>query len=341
MDPKKDSLAKKTGKDTAIEQNQSSQIVAPPTQQIKKMSDGFSGEIAGLIQLSGTIDLNPKQKEALFSAAKDEDIEIRPDGLIYLPWMEYVTRLRDVFGMRWALIPEGLPKQGPGGNSIMWGFWLILDGKPYGYAIGEQEYFPNNPAMSWSDACEGAKSNALMRLCKGVGISLELWRPSFIREWKKKHATYVWKDVQTQWGVKRKQIWSKKESEKDIEEKEEIMPDKEKIQEAVPEAKKEQKNPPDQPKTKNGRKTNSPPQTVDPLAQLKVEVRSHVETLVEEYERDEADLLDAIRNRIQEMFGILRGNIPGDLSEKELAMVLKGLKLTIEDEKQKKEIGGF
>jgi len=69
---------------------------------------------------------------------------------------------------------------------------MLIDGKLAGFAIGEQKYQPNNATMSWGDACEGAKSNALMRLCKGLGIGLELWRPSFIRKWKEANAeTYI------------------------------------------------------------------------------------------------------------------------------------------------------
>jgi hypothetical protein len=42
--------------------------------------------------------------------------------------------------------------------------------------------------MNYTDACEGAKSNALMRLCKEIGIGLELWNPQFINSWKSRFA---------------------------------------------------------------------------------------------------------------------------------------------------------
>jgi len=115
--------------------------------------------------------------------------------------MEYVTRLRNAFGMNWSIIPQGMPKLNE--NLIRWGFWLIVRGSLMGYAIGEQEYHPGNATMSYTDACEGAKSNALMRLCKGVGISLELWKPSFIREWKLKYAeTYTDNKSKLRWRKK-------------------------------------------------------------------------------------------------------------------------------------------
>src|SRR3990167_7478215 len=148
-----------------------------------------------LIPTAGTIELTDEQKNNLYAPVDEALVEIRPDGLVYLPWMEYVTRLRKTFGLQWAIIPHGAPKAH--GNYILWPFWMVIQGKLVAYAMGEQEYQPANRTMTWGDACEGAKSNALMRLCKNMGISLELWQPSFIRAWKSKHAeTYEKKNRQ-------------------------------------------------------------------------------------------------------------------------------------------------
>ncbi len=143
-------------------------------------------EMTKLIPHAGTIEINEEQKKILFAPVDPESVEIRPDGLVYLPWMNYVERLRDAFGIGWAIIPKDMPKLQQ--NHMYWPFYLMIQGKLAGFAIGEQEYQPNNRNMSYSDASEGAKSNALMRLCKGIGISLELWKPSFIRAWKAKYA---------------------------------------------------------------------------------------------------------------------------------------------------------
>jgi len=169
-------------------------------------------QITSLIPLAGTIELTPEQEKILYAPVVDEQVEIRPDGLIYLPWMEYVTRLRKSFGMSWTLIPYGPPKKL--GNFIHWAFWLIIKGKPYGFAVGEQQYFEND-RMTYGDALEGAKSNALMRLCKGLGISLELWQPEFRRKWMPKYAeTYLGtypdgKPMLDKQG-KQKTLWRKK-----------------------------------------------------------------------------------------------------------------------------------
>lgn len=140
-----------------------------------------------LIPTVGTIETTKEQQEILFASVDPEKVEIRPDGLIYLPWMEYATRLRNAFKTNWGLVGAGMPYRE--GIHIYWPHYLIIQGKlSSGPAIGQQEYYPNNPKMTWGDACEGAKSNALMRLCKGLGISLELWQPKFIKDWIKKYA---------------------------------------------------------------------------------------------------------------------------------------------------------
>lgn len=177
-------------------------------------------EIEKLIPIAGTIELTEEQKKILFAPVDPDTVEIRPDGLIYLPWMEYVTRLRNAFGVSWTILPKGNPSLKD--NYIYWGFYLIIQGKPAGFAIGEQEYHPNNPTMTYGDAIEGAKSNALMRLCKGLGISLELWKPSFIRAWKEKYAECypaTWPDGRPKLdrNGKQKMEWKRKDR-KEVEE---------------------------------------------------------------------------------------------------------------------------
>ena len=149
-----------------------------------------------LIPFAGTIEIMEEQKKILFAPVNPESVEIRSDGLVYLPWMEYVSRLRDAFGISWAIIPYGMAK--PVEGFLYWPFYLMIQGKLAGFAVGEQEYPPpGNQRMTYGDATEACKSNALMRLCKGIGISLELWKPSFIRDWKTKYAESfpaVWPD---------------------------------------------------------------------------------------------------------------------------------------------------
>lgn len=172
--------------------------------QVKELND-FSEQVDQFVQNAGTLKLTQKQIEILYAPVNEEDVEIRPDGLIYLPWMEYVTRLRNAFGLSWAMVPQGKPKVQ--GNHVVCGYHLVIDGRWAGFAYGECEYQPNNKTMTYGDVLEGVKSNALMRLCKGLGISLELWKPSFVRSWKEKYAeTYEGKN----WKDEKRILWRRK-----------------------------------------------------------------------------------------------------------------------------------
>ncbi len=199
------------------------EIVVQETTPMQSLQlNDFDKEIEKLIPTCGTVELTEQQREALFRPVNEQDIEIRPDGLIYLPWVEYVSRLKEAFGLNWAIVPQGMPKHN--GDYLIWGFYLIIQGKLAGFAIGEQEYNEDNTYMTWGDACEGAKSNALMRLCKGIGISLELWKPSFVHAWKEKHAESYWGT--DKYGRKRK-FWKKKISGQLEEKKEDNSQEKE------------------------------------------------------------------------------------------------------------------
>lgn len=72
-------------------------------------------------------------------------------------------------------------------------------------AQGENQYFSLEALPA---AVEGCKSNALMRCCKDVGIASELWDPNFIREFRAKHAEYVW--VEHIVSKKKRQIWNRR-----------------------------------------------------------------------------------------------------------------------------------
>src|SRR3990167_10281844 len=87
----------------------------------------FHEEIKELIPTAGTLILTPEQKEILYAPIADADVEIRPDGLIYLPWMGYGDRLRRAFGMEWAIIQQGSPQAQ--GKYVIQPFWLIVQGK--------------------------------------------------------------------------------------------------------------------------------------------------------------------------------------------------------------------
>lgn len=89
---------------------------------------------------------------------------------------------------------------------------LFVKGQYVSQAWGEMAYDSeksSTPAYrAIATALEGAKSNALMRCCKDVGIASELWDPNYILRWKEKYAVEVF--CETKMGQKKK-LWRRKD----------------------------------------------------------------------------------------------------------------------------------
>lgn len=158
----------------------------------------------------GTLQLDENAQNVLAEPLNEADVKIRPDGLVYLPWTYYAKKLDRAFGkLQWGMVPQGSPqskKIDEKNTLVVWGFWLAIKGIPIGFAYGETSYIPTNKTMSYGDACEGAKSIALARNCKVLGIALELWDADWVREWKKKYAETYEDRNHTLWRKKRPSI---------------------------------------------------------------------------------------------------------------------------------------
>ncbi|KAF4122781.1 Mitochondrial genome maintenance MGM101 [Geosmithia morbida] len=144
-----------------------------------------------------------EQYATLIKPLSEKDIEVKPEGIIYLPEIKYRRRLNEAFGpMGWGLIPRGEPKVET--NIVTREYALIVDGRFVSQALGENSYFSPEQLPS---AIEGCKSNALMRCCKDLGIASELWDPEFIRKFKQTKMKEAWVEHAT---TKKKRImWFK------------------------------------------------------------------------------------------------------------------------------------
>ncbi|KFZ17238.1 hypothetical protein V502_04670 [Pseudogymnoascus sp. VKM F-4520 (FW-2644)] len=133
----------------------------------------------------------PFSKEAadvLLAEIPTDDVEVKPDGIVYLPEIKYRRILNRAFGPGgWGLAPRGETIVTP--KSITREYALVAHGRLVSVARGEQAYFSPEGIPT---ATEGCKSNALMRCCKDLGVASELWDPRFIRRFMKEHAKQVW-----------------------------------------------------------------------------------------------------------------------------------------------------
>ncbi|TFK72038.1 mitochondrial genome maintenance MGM101 [Pluteus cervinus] len=151
----------------------------------------------------------PKETSDILLAPVDPlDVEIKPDGLIYLPEIKYRRVLNKAFGPGgWGLAPRSETNVGP--KIVSREYALVCQGRLVGIARGEQEYFEPSGIPTATEAC---KSNALMRCCKDLGIASELWDPRFIREFKQQHCTEIFAEHLL--TKKKKKLWRRKDQSK-------------------------------------------------------------------------------------------------------------------------------
>ncbi|KAJ3143758.1 hypothetical protein HK101_003122 [Irineochytrium annulatum] len=111
-----------------------------------------------------------------------EDVEIKPSGEPYLPEIKYRRILNKAFGQGgWFLISS--PDEKREGKVFLQGYTMWAHGRFVGMARGEHTNQMGED--SWGKSIESAKSNALVRICKDLGVASELWDPHFISEFKR------------------------------------------------------------------------------------------------------------------------------------------------------------
>ncbi len=139
---------------------------------------------------AGDLQLTAAQQKALSEPADPMDLDILPTGEVYMTQVQYRRRLNDAIGIgQWALRPmEPFRRVG---STVSREYALMIYGKFAAAGIGEAEYREDNARSSWPTACEAAKSDALKRACKDLGIALECWDKRYAEAWKAEYAVHL------------------------------------------------------------------------------------------------------------------------------------------------------
>lgn len=140
------------------------------------------------------------QAAVLLAEIDPDDLDILPTGEVYLTQAKYRQRLNKAFKPGgWAMRPLGSPYIKDGLAMQEWA--LYANGQFLAYAVGGAEYRESNQRMNWSDVLETLKSNALMRLCKDLGVASECWNKRFAETFKAQYCVKVFVEGQNrpQW----------------------------------------------------------------------------------------------------------------------------------------------
>ncbi len=130
----------------------------------------------------------------LTAAVSPDEVDILPTGELYLSHARYRTRLVQAFGpMGWGMRPLGEHMFDAADGTLYREWGLVVSGRLAAVAVGSASYHETNDRMSYADAAEAVKSNALSRCCKDLGIALELWDHRWIEVFKRDFCVKVWR----------------------------------------------------------------------------------------------------------------------------------------------------
>ena len=135
-------------------------------------------------------------------------VEIRPDGIVFTPWAAVARRIDDAIGIgQWALVPEGGPVLQDG--FVCWHFHLWVRGVWVATAIGEHPD-PGKKKLSLANRAEAAKSDALVKCSKALGIFRELWEPGWRIAWQEEYCERVWA-LANEYSTAGQWLWRRKD----------------------------------------------------------------------------------------------------------------------------------
>lgn len=144
------------------------------------------------------LQLTPEESAALQKDFPDEAFKAGAAGkenLIYLEHAYIRDRLNEVFGIgQWSIIPRNrwnedftIPatrdREAQQASRIYVEAMLVVRGCFVAEAVGDMVYYPKNQSQNYGDAVEGAKTAALRRCTKEMGIGLQAYKKDWCAGW--------------------------------------------------------------------------------------------------------------------------------------------------------------
>lgn len=142
---------------------------------------------------ASTLALTAEEQAALQKDFPDEAFKPGAAGkesLIYIEHAFLRDRFNQVFGPgQWALIPRSrwaedfTTDKGKPASRVYVEAMLLVRGCFVAEAVGDMVYWKGNDSQNYGDAVEGAKTAALRRCAKELGVGLQAWKKDFGDGW--------------------------------------------------------------------------------------------------------------------------------------------------------------
>lgn len=156
---------------------------------VQKVSDPLP---PAMIERVGQMVVTDEQAEILTAPVPDDEIDIRPDGFIYVSH-EYCRRQLNLAfkPLGWTMIEASPIVPRPGTNEFYQKWALFIGGVFAGVTMASRQLHDKNAAQDMSDIYESIKSDCIRRLCKDLGLGIQAWNKREQKRWRDLYAVRV------------------------------------------------------------------------------------------------------------------------------------------------------
>lgn len=170
-----------------------------PTTAAQAKTDAIATLTLSAYQKASQLALSDEEVKALLADFPDDAFKPGAAGKEHLLYIEHAhlrDRLNSVFRPgQWAIVPRSRwaeqfrtkpsrdNTEGLEASRVYVEAMLCIRGCFAAEAVGEMEYYPHNAGQNYGDAVEGAKTAALRRCAKELGIGLQAWKKDWCDGW--------------------------------------------------------------------------------------------------------------------------------------------------------------